>query len=115
MNKKMDNKEYNEICNQLHIFIHRKRKFFEKILERLGIVLGSSCGIFGVIFGILGVIALLVLNLALSFGFIYFSIWATIWVINLFIPFVVTTKVLLVSAVIIFVGNLVINGSDNWK
>ena len=115
MNKKMDNKEYNEICNQIHIFIHRKRKFFEKILERLGIVLGSSCGIFWVIFGILGVIALLVLNLALSFGFIYFSIWATIWVINLFIPFVVTTKVMLVSAVIIFVGNLVINGSNNWK
>ena len=106
----MNNKEYNEMCNQLHI--PRKRDIFGKISEGLGIVLGSSCGIFGVIFGIIGVIAILVLNLILSFGFIYFCIWATIWVINLFTPLVVTSKVLLISTSIIFVAYLVIGGNN---
>jgi hypothetical protein len=110
MNRKMDNREYNEMCDQLHI--PRKKGFFGKILEGLGIVLGSSCGIFGVIFGILGVIAILVLNLALSFGFIYFCVWATISAINLFTPLVVTSKVLLISTSIIFVAYLVIGGNN---
>ena len=87
----MDNRKYNETCDQLHI--SRKKSFFGKILEGLEIILGSSCGIFGVIFGILGVIIILVLNLALSFGFIYFCIWVIIWVINLFTPLVVTSIV----------------------
>ena len=104
VNKKIDNREYNNIRDQLHI--PRKRGFFGRILE-------GPCGIFGAIFGILGVLVLLVLNLALSFGFTYFCVWATIWVINLFIPFVITTKVLLISTGIIFVAQLVIG--DNKK
>ena len=107
---KMNNKEYNEMCDKLHI--PRKRGFVGKILDGFGIVLGSSCGIFGVICGILGVIAILVLNLILSFGFIYFCIWSTIWVINLFIPIVVSTKILLISTAIIFVANLVISRNN---
>ena len=100
------------MCDQLHI--PRKRGFVGRILDGFGIVLGSSCGIFGVICGILGVIAILVLNLALSFGFIYFCIWSTIWVINLFTPLVVTNNVLLISTSIIFVAYLVI-GRNNKK
>ena len=51
---KMNNKEYNEMCDKLHI--PRNRGFVGKILDGFGIVLGSSCGIFGVICGILGLL-----------------------------------------------------------
>ena len=105
--------KYNRMCDKLHIF--RNKGFFQKNTRKFYNCYWWFMWNSWAIFGILGIISLLLLNLALSFGFTYFCVWATIWVINLFIPFVITTKVMLVSAAIIFVAQLVIGGSNNKK